>query len=77
MTAPCSCGKFKDGPYTLDQCRVCWLNAHDQEYRDLWAGQAPPPPSPPPPVKRPPCPMLGRRARDAEGKIKTRWCNTG
>jgi hypothetical protein len=43
--SPCE-GKHapvRPGPWTADQCRVCWLYAYDPAYRALWdaAGPAP------------------------------------
>lgn len=44
-----------------------------QQYRDTWAAQAAGLP-PPAPATAKPCPHLGRRARDAEGKVKKVIC---
>jgi hypothetical protein len=46
-------------------------------YREMWQAQAASRPGRPPPQRPPRCPHLWRRARDAEGKVKTRWCKTG
>src|SRR4051812_22744164 len=29
------------GPYTQDQCRLCWLDLNDPAYHALWAGATP------------------------------------
>jgi hypothetical protein len=31
----------RPGPYTLDQCRLCWLYLNDPAYRALWADGTP------------------------------------
>ncbi len=39
MTRPCTCDRFNPdplAPYTLDQCRLCWLYHNDPAYRALW-----------------------------------------
>jgi hypothetical protein len=42
MSAPCYCGRFRRGePYSLDQCRVCWLYEHDSRFRALWGDAGP------------------------------------
>jgi hypothetical protein len=39
MTRPCTCDRYDpSAPYTLDQCRVCWLYHNDPGYRALWHG---------------------------------------
>ena len=40
MSRPCSCNRCTAGPYTEDQCRLCWLYRHDAAYRALWDGPA-------------------------------------
>lgn len=38
MKNPCprNCGRYRRGqPYTIDQCRPCWLHAHDWRYREV------------------------------------------
>ena len=36
---PCTCEKVRPGePYTLDQCRLCWLYHNDPVYRKAWGG---------------------------------------
>ncbi len=37
---PCNCENQRPGPYTPDQCRVCWLYHHDPAYRALWNAAA-------------------------------------
>jgi hypothetical protein len=33
MSFRCTCNRFRRGTaYSLDQCRICWLQAHDPEY---------------------------------------------
>jgi hypothetical protein len=51
MTRPCICDRCATGPYTGDQCRLCWLYRHDTGYRALWDGRAV--------VPDPPCRHLG------------------
>jgi hypothetical protein len=41
MSRPCICGKCIVGPYTLDQCRRCWLFNNVDDYRLLWGGIQP------------------------------------
>jgi ADP-heptose:LPS heptosyltransferase len=38
MTKPCSCDNIKDGPYTSDQCRLCWLYKYNAAYKAAWDG---------------------------------------
>ncbi len=52
---PKPCGHAGTDP----SCRVCWLAQNDPAYRELYAGT---------PQR---CPHLWKRARDAQGKIKT------
>lgn len=33
---PCACDRIRPGPYTLDQCRLCWLAANDPRYQQRW-----------------------------------------
>jgi hypothetical protein len=43
MSRPCTCERYSRDPfadYTADQCRLCWLYHHAQEYHDLWSGRA-------------------------------------
>ncbi len=51
----------KKGPWTEDQCRLCWEKLN----RGL-------PLAPQPPV----CPYLSRRVRDAQGQVLQRACKT-
>ena len=44
MSRPCTCNRCKTeprSPYTLDQCRLCWLYTHEAGYRRLWDGVPP------------------------------------
>jgi hypothetical protein len=44
MPRPCTCDRQNQGlPYTLDQCRLCWLYHNDQRYKVLWDGADLPP----------------------------------
>jgi hypothetical protein len=57
-------------------CRLCWLDANDPDY----FAESPAEPqqvvqAAPARIQR--CLHLGRRCRDKENKIKTRWCITG
>lgn len=36
MPRPCLCDRCRPGPYTLDQCRLCWLAANDPRYQQRW-----------------------------------------
>jgi hypothetical protein len=80
MARPCVCERLPPPgqPYTTDYCRLCWLYHNRPDYREMWDRAGPAPgavgASPTPPPR---CPHLGRRARDAEGKVKKRWCETG
>jgi hypothetical protein len=41
MSRPCMCDRCSLDPfqpYTLDQCRLCWLYHHDLDYRAHWGG---------------------------------------
>lgn len=33
---PCNCNKAEIGPFTSQQCRICWLSLNDLRYRKLW-----------------------------------------
>lgn len=57
----------------VEGCRICFLWA-DQgplgaSFRALYTG--------PQQLVSSPCRHLGRRARNADGSIKTKWCSTG
>lgn len=42
MTRPCNCNRVRLGEaYSLDQCRLCYLAAHDGAYRLLWGMEGP------------------------------------
>ncbi len=41
MARPCVCESARPGPYTPDQCRLCWLFHNHPDYRQLWGGPAP------------------------------------
>jgi hypothetical protein len=67
-------------PYSTEYCRICFLYATEPSYRALWDNpDADPVPGrgayrgPAPPR----CPHLHRRVREAGGKVKRRWCQTG
>lgn len=37
MSRPCYCENVRIGSaYTTDQCRLCWLYHHREDYRALW-----------------------------------------
>ena len=55
---PCSCDKIRPGPYTLDQCRPCWLFANNPAWRRAHTD----------------CPFLGAELLDAGGRPLTRAC---
>ncbi len=39
MERPCTCERAQiNQPYTLEQCRICWLWHHDARYHQLWGG---------------------------------------
>ncbi len=43
MPRPCRCDNaLVSQPYTLDQCRLCWLYHNDLAYRQLWDDEAEP-----------------------------------
>jgi hypothetical protein len=42
MTRPCDCNRCSLDPfrpYTTDQCRLCWLFHHIDEYHTLWSSR--------------------------------------
>jgi hypothetical protein len=41
MSRPCTCDRvdpYPAAPFTLDQCRLCWLYHFDPDYRAAWGG---------------------------------------
>lgn len=75
MGRPCSCDRVppQGVPYTTAFCRLCYLWHYDPAYRVRWEKEIRTPVQ----EKDKPCPHLKRRVRDAEGKVKKRWCQTG
>jgi hypothetical protein len=69
------------GPYTLDQCRVCWLYHNDPAYRALWENSEPSPRSLPcvflgEVIDRLgcPCPARWRRGCAVHGECSLELC---
>jgi hypothetical protein len=58
---PCRCDNLPPAgePYAPPYCRLCWLYAHDADYRRLWDNQADQAGHPPQPNRGLPCIYLG------------------
>lgn len=41
MPRPCTCERVTAPAWSADQCRLCWLYRHRDDYRRLWDGGSP------------------------------------
>ena len=70
---PCTCDRQRQGPFTEDQCWLCWLYHNSARYRALWdSGAAQPAPTGPSGrEKLTTCTHAGKRPlRDEHGKVR-------